>query len=131
MSQWVALVVGSKMVELSRKSKVPKVYKLMKPARSKLTQDDRLDVKFHLQQLYQGFPAQRVWLYLKVMQNLPNFDERDFKKQVHELEIHGQEDDVAKCEHTPTLKIVSLFNLIHSHCLVSFLYGSAYRADAL
>lgn len=33
---------------------------------------------------------------LKVMRNLPNFDERDFKKQIHELEIHGQEDDVAK-----------------------------------
>ncbi|KAE8386445.1 hypothetical protein BDV23DRAFT_196393 [Aspergillus alliaceus] len=106
MSQWVALVVGSKMVELSRKSKVLKVYKLMKPdgivktyfddLKQAQHMDDRLDVKFHLQQLYQGFPAQRVWLYLKVMQNLPNFDERDFKKQVHELEIHGQEDDVAK-----------------------------------
>lgn len=68
-------------------------------SRSKLTQDDRLEVKYQLQQLYMTFPAQRVWLYVKIMRNLPNFDERDFKKPIRELEINGPEDDVAKCEY--------------------------------
>ncbi|GAB1198284.1 hypothetical protein APSETT444_007598 [Aspergillus pseudonomiae] len=65
-------------------------------SRSRLTQDDRLVVKFQLQQLYITLPAQRVWLYVKIMRNLPNFDIRDFKKQIRELEINGPEDDVAK-----------------------------------
>ncbi|OGM41362.1 hypothetical protein ABOM_009948 [Aspergillus bombycis] len=126
MSQWVADIVGLQLVGLSGKSDAPEAYKLMKPdggldtyfrdlvqsqlmvflkikidvilSRSKLTQDDRLDVKYQLQQLYITFPAQRVWLYVKMMRNLPNFDSRDFK-QIRELEINGPEDDVAKCEY--------------------------------
>ncbi|KAF7626843.1 hypothetical protein AFLA_014226 [Aspergillus flavus NRRL3357] len=128
MSQWVAHLVGLKVMALSGNSDAPEVYKLMKPdnggldtyfydlmqsqlmvflkikidvilSRSKLTQDDRLEVKYQLQQLYMTFPAQRVWLYVKIMRNLPNFDERDFKKPIRELEINGPEDDVAKCEY--------------------------------
>ncbi|KAE8332401.1 hypothetical protein BDV39DRAFT_200025 [Aspergillus sergii] len=128
LSQWVAHLVGLKVMALSGKSDAPEVYKLMKPdggldtyfddlmqsqlmvflkikidvilSRSKLTQDDRLEVKFQLQQLYMTFPAQRVWLYAKIMRNLPNFNERDFKYPIRELEVNGPEDDVAKCEFT-------------------------------
>ncbi|GAB1207701.1 hypothetical protein APSETT445_006430 [Aspergillus pseudonomiae] len=124
LSQWVADMVGLQLVGLSGKSDAPEIYKLMKPdggldtyfhdlmqsqlmaflrikidvilSRSRLTQDDRLVVKFQLQQLYITLPAQRVWLYVKIMRNLPNFDIRDFKKQIRELEINGPEDDVAK-----------------------------------
>ena len=68
-------------------------------SRSRLRQDDKLKVKYQLKQLYTTFPAQRVWLYVKIMRNLPNFDKRDFKKQIHELEIDGPEDDVAQREY--------------------------------
>ncbi|BAE66544.1 unnamed protein product [Aspergillus oryzae RIB40] len=128
MSQWVAHLVGLKVMALSGNSAAPEVYKLMKPdggldtyfydlmqsqlmvflkikidvilSRSKLTQDDRLEVKYQLLQLYLTFPAQRLWLYVKIMRNLPNFDERDFKKPIRELEINGPEDDVAKYQLT-------------------------------
>ncbi|GMF71659.1 unnamed protein product [Aspergillus oryzae] len=107
MSQWVAHLVGLKVMALSGNSDAPEsqlmVFLKIKIdvilSRSKLTQDDRLEVKYQLQQLYMTFPAQRVWLYVKIMRNLPNFDERDFKKPIHELEINGPEDDVAKCEY--------------------------------
>ncbi|KAE8415364.1 hypothetical protein BDV36DRAFT_285387 [Aspergillus pseudocaelatus] len=128
MSQWVAHLVGLKVMALSGKSDVPELYKFMKSdggldsyfydlmqsqlmvflkikvdvilSHAKLTQDDRLEVKYQLQELYMTFPAQRVWLYVKIMRNLPNFDERDFKKPIRELEVNGSEDDVAKYQLT-------------------------------
>ncbi|KAE8149083.1 hypothetical protein BDV25DRAFT_130646 [Aspergillus avenaceus] len=140
MSHYVGLKVGLGMIENSGKdqAEVPELYKLMKPdgtkeayfydmyqsgamafmkikldvilARSRLTHYERLEVKFHLQQLFMQLPAQRVWLYLKIMRNLPNFDPKDFKKQVSELEIAGPEDDVVTSEFKSSWIIKCILN---------------------
>ncbi|KAE8377496.1 hypothetical protein BDV26DRAFT_293101 [Aspergillus bertholletiae] len=64
-------------------------------SRSKLTQDDRLEVKHQLLLLYAELPAQRVWLYVKIMRHLTNFDIPDIQEMC-EMKSNGPEDEVAK-----------------------------------
>ena len=64
-------------------------------SRSQLSPDAKIDVKLKRQDLFASLPGQRVWLYLKIMRNLRNFDPADFKKQIRPLELEGPEDMIA------------------------------------
>lgn len=64
-------------------------------SRSRLSPDAKIDIKLKRQDVFASLPRQRVWLYLKIMRNLQNFDPADFKKQIRPLELKGPEDFVA------------------------------------
>ena len=64
-------------------------------SRSRLSPNAKIDVKLKRQDIFASLPRQRVWLYLKIMRNLKNFDPADFKKQVRPLELKGPEDLIA------------------------------------
>lgn len=55
---------------------------------------DKIRVKEVRQDFYTTLPAQRIWLYVKVSRNLPNFDLADFTRQLRPLELDGPEDIV-------------------------------------
>jgi hypothetical protein len=62
----------------------------------KLAVDVKNEIKYQRGQLYASLPVQRVWLYIKILRNLSNFDLDDFKKQIRPLELDGVEDNFAK-----------------------------------
>ena len=61
-------------------------------------QSDKVRVRQNLYDLYATLPAERIWLYVKVLRNLPKLNPNDFTADLSELELDGKENEMADCE---------------------------------
>ena len=61
-------------------------------------QSDKVRVRQNLYDLYATLPAERIWLYVKALRNLPKFNPNDFMADLPELELDGKENEMADCE---------------------------------
>lgn len=75
---------------------------------SRITDTKKRCARFHRQCFFMTFPPERLWLYLKVSQNIHMFDLGDFTIQIADLVLDGIEDKFAKCESDALLEGVKV-----------------------
>ena len=68
--------------------------------RCMLSDPDKNAVRAQIHAFCNTFPAERLWLYFKIMRNLSRCDVDDIVAHPPELELGGAEDDFAEGELT-------------------------------
>ena len=81
------------------------------PREANLPIASRMRIKSSLQDLFVKLPTQRLWLHLKCLRNLRNFNSDDFYQQDKPLELVGPEDRSVPCEYSGS--VIYIEYLVH------------------